>query len=387
MNKEWTSRARVETALAHVEPDRVPVDLSITLNTYLRLREFLGLPPEDNVKADRFFEVRPGPDLLEALGIDLTFVRLKGPRNWSPPPARDDGTQLDIWGVGRKLIKLPDGSYLNEVAYNPLGELEPVDIDLDAYPWPDPYDTGYVEGLGNEAKKLFEETNLALMGRFGGPILEIGAYLRGYEQWLIDLVLFPDFARDLLERVTDISIALDEAGIRETGQYLSVFKVSGEDLGMQDRTLFSPKLWKSIIYPVLKRRWKAAREALDKYAPHVKIMLHSDGAIRPFIPDIIEGYIDLLDPVQPICAGMELSGLKRDFGDRLAFHGGVDTQQLLPFGTPAEVEAEVIRCMKSLGPGGGLVLGPSHFFQPDVPPENIVAMYDAAHEHGSYPLP
>lgn len=387
MNKEWTSRARVETALAHVEPDRVPVDLSITLNTYLRLREFLGLPPEDNVKADRFFEVRPGRDLLKALGIDLTFVRLKSPRNWSPPPARDDGTQLDIWGVGRKLIMLPDGSYLNEVVYNPLGELEPVDIDLDAYPWPDPYDPGYVEGLGSEAKKLFEETDLALMGRFGGPILEIGAYLRGYEQWLIDLVLFPDFARDLLERVTDISIALDEAGIREAGKYLSVFKVSGEDLGMQDRTLFSPKLWKSIVYPVLKRRWKAAREALDKYAPHVKIMLHSDGAIRPFIPDIIEGYIDLLDPVQPICAGMELSGLKRDFGDRLAFHGGVDTQQLLPFGTPAEVEAEVIRCMKSLGPGGGLVLGPSHFFQPDVPPENIVAMYDAAHEYGSYPLP
>jgi uroporphyrinogen decarboxylase len=202
----------------------------------------------------------------------------------------------------------------------------------------------------------------------------------------MDLVVHPDFARDLLERVTDISIALDEAGIRAAGQYLSVFKVSGEDLGMQDRPLFSPPVWENIIYPVLKRRWQAAREALDRYAPHVKIMLHSDGAIRPFIPDFIDGCIDLLDPVQPICAGMELSGLKRDFGDQLAFHGTVDTQRLLPFGTPSEVEAEVIRCMDALGRGGGLVLGPSHFVQPDVPPENIAALYRAAHEHGKYPL-
>jgi uroporphyrinogen decarboxylase len=381
----WTSRQRVEVALNHEEPDRVPLDLAISLNAYVRLRDYLGLPVEERVDYDRFFEVRPALDLLEALGVDMTWVRLRSPKG-TARRSLPDGTELDAWGVGRRLIELPGGSYLNEVVYSPLEGLDPADIDLDAYPWPDPHAPGYTDGLEEEARRLYDETDLAIMGRFGGPIMEIGAYLRGFEQWLIDLVRCPDFSRDLLNRIADIQIALDEAGIIAAGKYLSVFKVSGEDLGMQDRPLFSPRVWKNVIYPVLGRRWRAARALLDRYAPHVKIMLHSDGAFRPFIPDIIGAGVEVLDPIQSICAGMELAGLKADFGSRLSFHGSVDTQTVLPFGSPEDVAREVRRCIADLGRGGGLILASSHFIQPDVPPENIVALYETAREAGRYPL-
>ncbi len=384
-NNIWTSRKRVEVALDHQEPDRVPLDLSITQNAYLNLREHLGLPPEENIYADRFFEVRPSLDVLEALGVDMTFVRLRGSKKWTPPPPLDDGSILDAWGIGRKLIELPNGSHLNEVSYCPLADKEPSEINLDDYPWPDPSDPGFTEGLEEEARQLYEKTDLALMGRFGGPVMELGTYLRGFEQWLMDLILYPDFTIDMLNRIADIQITLDEAGIKAAGKYLSVFKLSGEDLGTQTSTLFSMSVWKEIIYPILKRRWQAARTALDKYdAPHVKLMLHSDGAFRPFIPDIIAGGVDVLDPIQSVCPGMELEGLKKDFSDTLSFHGSVDTQYYLPRGSVQEVGEETKRCIDALGKSGGLILGPSHFIQPDVPPENVVAMYRIARDYGQY---
>jgi uroporphyrinogen decarboxylase len=382
MAKRWTSRKRVEAALNHEISDRVPLDLNITLNAYIALRDHLGLPPEKEVIADRFFEVRPSFDLLDALGVDITYVKLRGSRSWSPPPPQPDGTILDAWGVGRKLIELPDGSFLNEVVHCPLEGLDPDEIALDDYPWPDPSDPGFTAGLEEEAKRLYQETDYALMGRFGGPIMEIGTYLRGFEGWLMDLILHPEFARDLLNRIADIQIILDEAGIKAAGKYLSIFKVSGEDLGTQTNTLFSYQVWEDIIYPILARRWKSAREALDTYdASHVKLMLHSDGAFRPFIPDIIKAGVDILDPIQKVCPGMDLEGLKRDFGDQLVFHGSVDTQYYLPRGSVDEVRQETKYCIDTLGKGGGLILGPSHFIQPDVPPENIEAMYATARNH------
>ena len=383
---QWTSRKRIEAALRHETPDRVPLDFAITLKAYLGLRECLGLPFEHNVQADRFFEVRPALDVISALGVDMTFVRLSKPRHVAPRAPLPDGTQLDEWGVGRKRVDLPGGASLFEVTYSPWKHLHPDEIDLDAYAWPDPYDPGFTDGLAVEAQRLYQETDLALMGRFGGPILEIAAYLRGFEQWLMDLVQHPEFSLRLLHRIADIQIALDEAGIREAGETLSVFKVSGEDLGMQDRPLFSMKVWKEVLYPVLDRRWRAARAALDRYAPRAKIMLHSDGAIRPFLPDIVASGVALIDPVQGMCKGMELEALKRDFGDRLAFHGGVDTQFTLPFKTAAEVCAETRRVIRALGPRGGLIAGPSHFIQADVPAENIVALCQTVVNEGRYPL-
>ena len=188
MAAPWTARKRVETALDHREPDRVPVDFCITLEAYKNLREHLQLSKEPKIQHDRFFEVRPSLDLLKALDVDMTFVRLQKPSNWKAPPPLADGSELDEWGVGRKLVELANGAQLFEVTFSPWEDLNPEDIDLDSYSWPDPHAPGRTDGLEKDAQELWG-TGLALMGRFGGPILDIGAYLRGFQQWLMDLVL------------------------------------------------------------------------------------------------------------------------------------------------------------------------------------------------------
>ena len=340
MEKVWTSRTRVEAALNHQEPDRVPMDITIRKIPYERLRDYLGLPQEET-KGNRFGEVAPSLDVLKALGMDMTFIKLRKPVNWTAPPPTEDGIMFDEWGVGHKEVQVPGAGVLLEPVVSPFKDLEPDEIDLDAYPWPDPHDPGRVAGLAEDTRKFYEETDLALMGRFGGTIMEQAAFLRGYEKWMMDLVLYPDFAKDLMNRIADIQIILDEAGIRAAGKYLSIFKLSGEDLGSQERPLFSKKVWQKVLRPILKRRWQAARAALDKYAAaHVKLLLHSDGAIRTFLPDLIEDGVDGIDPVQVQCTGMEAIALKQDFGDKLFFHGAIDTQQILPFGAPEDVRAE-----------------------------------------------
>jgi uroporphyrinogen decarboxylase len=380
-----TSRARVETALRHEEPDRVPLGMSLTIDAYTRLRAHLGLEIDPNPQIDRFAEVRPRLDLIDRLGIDLTYVRLKGISYEAPQP-RTPGNYVDEWGLEQGRVELPGGSHLTEVMYSPLADQPVQEIDLDQYPWPDPDDPRRTAGLEEEVRRLFEQTDLALMGRFGGPILETAFGLRGYQQWMMDLVDEPEFAVALLERVADVMIRLDAAGIRAAGRYLSVLRVSGEDLGMQNRPLFSPPVWRDIIRPVLSRRWRAAKAALREVAPSAKLLLHSDGSFRPFIPDLIEDGIEALDPMQVHLPGMDAIGLKRDFGAALTFHGGIDTQAVLPFQTPSQVARETERCIAALGSGGGLILGPVHNVQPDVPPENIVAMVETMHRRGRYPV-
>jgi uroporphyrinogen decarboxylase len=145
-------------------------------------------------------------------------------------------------------------------------------------------------------------------------------------------------------------------------------------------------MFRELILPRLRRRWRAAREYLDQVNPSCQMMFHSCGGIRPFIGDLIGIGLQVLDPVQPRATGMDSAELKREFGDRLTFHGGVDEQHVLPFGSEADVVAEVKRCLRDFAPGGGYILAPSHYVQADTPPANIVAMCHAAREFGRYPI-
>jgi uroporphyrinogen decarboxylase len=145
-------------------------------------------------------------------------------------------------------------------------------------------------------------------------------------------------------------------------------------------------MFRTLLLPRLMRRWGAVRDYLDRVNPACQIMLHSCGSVRRFIPDLIEAGIQILDPVQPKAANMDALELKREFGDRLTFHGGIDIQQVLPFGSKEEVAEEVLRCIQAFGPGGGYILSPSHNIQADTPPENIAAMCEAAVKYGVYPI-
>ena len=379
----WTSRQRVVAAIEHREPDRVPIDLNPVPDFYLRLKEHLGLEIAERINPGFMEEAIPHPRVLAALGVDLISVKLgraRGPRR--PTPSGD--LVVDSWGVGLKRVHQSCGGSYLEPVHHPLAEAG-LD-DLERYPWPDPSAPGRGEAAEAEAKQLHEETDLALVGRFGGPIVQTAIYLMGFQRWLECVASEPDFAAALLDRITDIAMALDRVGLQATAKYLQIFKVSGDDFGMQTGPLYSPETFRALILPRLRRRWRAARECLDRVNPAVQMMFHSCGGIRPFIDDLIGIGLQILDPVQPRAAGMDSAELKRQFGDRITFHGGVDEQHVLPFGSEEDVEAEVRLRLSAFGPGGGYILAPSHYVQADTPPANIVALCRAARRFGRYPI-
>ncbi len=379
---KWTSRERVIAAINHTEADRVPIHITPLYDFYLELKKYLGLEIEEEIKSGITMEVIPHPQVIAELGADITSVKLGAPQKTNSQTRSDDCIK-DEWGVLYRKVRQPRGSYY-EVAHSPLAEAGI--SDLQKYPWPAADLPGRGEAAEAAAKYLYENTDLAIMGRFGGPIVEMGVYLLGFEHWMTRAASEPEFTAAFLDKTAEAQMAFDCVGIQATAKYLNILKVSGEDLGMQTGTLYSPKMFHDLILPHLRRRWQAARKLLNELNPRVKIMLHSCGSVRKFIPDLIEGGIQILDPAQPRASGMDSFELKREFGDKLVFHGGIDIQQVLPFGTQEEVEEEVRTRIHAFAPGGGYILAPAHNVQADTPPANIVAMCQAAQKYGQYPL-
>jgi len=383
MNKlSLTSRERVLRTLNHQEPDRVPFNLNLTADIYHRLRDHLGLPVEPDKKTDMGTVVSSSLDLIEAMQVDICYIKLGAPTNWRADQ-RDDDVILDEWGIGYRKVKRLGGYYFEMVSH-PLANATLNDID--DYPWPDPYDPGRTVGLRKQVEFIRRETDKAIMAKFTTPIWEQAWYLRGLEQWMMDLVLNPEIACAILDNVCMIAIGLADTGLEEVGDQVDILRLSGDDLGTQMKPMISQKMYDKFVMPRFKRLWCFAKEKLSQKNRGGKLMLHSCGNVRSFISSWIELGLDVLDPIQPRARGMEPEALKRDFGRQLVFHGGIDIQHTLPFGTPEEVAAEVRRYIKILGPGGGYIVAPAHNIQNDVPPANLVAMRDVVISDGIYPI-
>jgi len=369
-----TPRERVRAALHFRPVDHAPIDLNLTAAAYEKLRSFLGVCRDDRPKPSAAMEVLPHPEMLDALGVDCISVKLGGrPQMQGALPE----TMRDAWGVEYRLVRQEQGEYY-EAATCPLEGATAAD--LDRYPWPDGQPPEeQVEALVAEVDHLHSATDFALVGRFGAPILEVASLLLGMEEWFVRVMTDPGFTRRLLDRIEAISTSYNLAGIRAAGTKLSIAKVSGDDLGTQRSLLYPPDTIRELLLPVLKRRWDAVHEELRRVGSDAKVMLHSCGAVRPLIPDLIEAGIEVLDPVQPLAAGMSPAELHAEFGGRMVFHGGIDLQELLPHGTPEQVRQTTRDVIAEFdGLHGGYIAAPSHTVQADTPPENIVAMARAA---------
>ena len=379
-----TSRDRIQNAVNFLPPDRPPVNIDMSLFAYRALLEHLNRPLDNITWPNTAMEVLPDPEVLSEIGIDVISVKPNTPR-YMRSGILDElpETLTDGWGITRRLTPQANGAYY-EIVDHPLAGAEL--RDLDRYSWPicDPSDTN--EDLRRRAANLHDTTDLALMGRFGGPVIEIAFALLGMEEWYVRLVNDRIFIQDLLDRIADICAAMDLQGINSCGEYLQIMKVSGEDLGMQSGLLYAPRMIRDILLPPLERRWRMVRRRLAEVNPKAKIMLHSCGAIGEIIPDLINSGIDILDPVQPNAAGMDPLILKPAFGNRIVFHGGIDIQRLLPFGTPEEVKRTTAKILEGFrAEEGGFIAAPSHCVQPDVPPQNLLAMIEAAKNHRQCP--
>jgi len=378
---EMTSRERVVTTLSRREPDRVPFDCSFTYEGYLRLKEYLGLKTEV-ISSSPWLAIGNPLELISELNIDLCYIGL-GKSKDTPVFRYGMETYTDEWGATFRKLENPNG--LSYEIIDPVLRNATID-DLEDYPWPDPYNPELAEGVEEKARYLYENSDLALIGKFSNSIFEQAFYLRGFEQMLIDISLDPEFATALMGKLVDIALARLEVGLKACGKYIQCVRFAGDDMGQQNGPLMSPKMFRRVIKPQFSRYYTAARTMIDQYNPEIKIIAHTDGDVYPLIPDYIEMGLDVLNPVQPYVAEMEQEKLKAEFGDRLSFHAAIDIQRVMPFGTPEEVKAEALKTIQALGPGGGYILAPTHYLQGDVPPQNVIALRDAVLEFGCYPL-
>jgi uroporphyrinogen decarboxylase len=376
-------RERVALALEHREPDRVPIDLGGSVSSmhslsYERLVKRLGLKPEVKI-ADKIQQLAILDEaVLKTLEVDFRHFSLKkgffigGEDRFDDPSGRP--YFIDDWG-----IKWGKSPYYYDMIYHPLQNLGT--DDLDDYAWPDPRDPTRYEGLGEEVKNVYQTTDYALVADaiFGG-IFECAWWLRGFEKFAVDMYKRADFAEALLDKVLELYIGFYSRYMDEVGDYVQMVEL-GDDVGAQTGPMISPVLLRKYVKP----RWKKLYDLIHSKTK-AKIFHHSCGSIYPFIGDLIDVGVDVLNPIQPLAANMDIGNIKKEFGDKLTLHGGVDIQRVLPLGTPNDVVAEVKRVIRLAAQNGGYILAGAHNIQPDTPVENIQSMFEAGRKFGAYPL-
>ncbi len=375
-----TSRERVLCALNHEEPDRVPIFIGASGATtmlaaaYDRLKAHLHISSQTKVFWRALQYSLLDEEVMRRFGSDGRMLTA-GPAPTVNERELPGDAFVDGWGI--PWSRAPGGHYY-EISKPPLGQAA-ID-DIARHPWPDLANPVRFAGMAARAREI-QDSGYAVVALSGVSPFEYCGMLRGIENWMMDLAGDPDFARALMRKVTDLQLAAVEGLLKEAGDCIDVL-VMGDDLAGQDTLLISPGMYRGLIKPFHAEIMSAIRRKTK-----AKIFYHTDGNIYPLIGDLIELGVELLNPVQVSAGDMgDTARLKREFGRRLSFCGGIDTQAVLPRGTPAEVRAEVRRRIADLGPGGGYICSAVHCIQPDVPPENVIALFEEALAAGKYPL-
>lgn len=372
------SRERVITALDHREPDRVPLDLGgttftgIQVDAYEALKRRLGIATPTTIVNRRAQLVAVEEAIKTRFRVDVDGIGLNPP---APGPAAvpSRGEAVDEWGA-RWLVGVR-GEHV--AADPPLGKAQSV-AEVEAHPWPDPTDPARYAGLREKALALRTGSRRAVALSLGCQIASLARNIRGYEQWCMDFILQPAIAGAVMRRLLDFHLALAERALAAVGDLVDVVTVS-DDLATQEGPMISPAAYRKFIKPLQQELFGFIRARTG-----AKLFYHCCGAASFFVEDLLEAGMDILNPVQVSAKNMAPEELKRRWGSRVTFWGGVDTQQLLPYGTPAEVADGVKRLIDVMAPGGGFVLGTVHNIRPEVPPENLEALFDTAWEYGRY---
>ena len=399
-----TSRERVLTACRHRQPDQVPMDFSghpssgIAAIAYARLRDYLGLPKKTIRVYDPIQQLAiVDEDVLEKFGIDVLDLGRgfaldeTSWADWILPdgtpckmpawalPEKADGRWVFRSKSGRVIAHMPEGALYFEQTYFPFtDEKGPTTIReaLGESMWNviggPPGPRVNQEQLREGAKRLRQKTDKAILGGFGGNLLETGQFLYRNDNFFMLLAGEPAKAHKFLDDLVEIHLANLEKYLGAVGDSIDIIKF-GDDLGMQSGPQVSPRMYREFFKPRHKLMWTRAKQLAN-----VVVMLHCCGGVRELLPDLIDAGLDAINPVQISCSGMDAAELKAEFGKEMVFWGGgCDTQTLLPNATPEEVRRHVKEQVRILSPGGGFVFQQVHNILAYVPPRNVVAMFGA----------
>jgi hypothetical protein len=421
------SRERVEKALNHQETDRIPLDLGgcgvtgMHVTTVYKLRQALGLDsPGTPVKVIEPYQLLGAiePDLIDALGVDVVELTGRGTmfgfektgwKEWTTfdgtPVLVPGGFNIEPEPDGRILLypegdksapasgQMPKGGhYFDSIIRQDFFDADNLDIEDNTEEFGLTSDED-LEFYAVEAGRLYDNTNKAIFASFPGlgfgdiaqvpaPWLKYPRGIREIQEWYISLATRPEFIREIFERQCEIALVNLKKIYTAVGDRITVILVSATDFGSQTGPFISPDVYRDLFKPYNKtlNDWIHDNTAW-------KTFIHSCGSVKAFIPDFIDAGFDILNPVQVAAVDMDPRQLKSEFGEEIAFWGGgVDTQNTLPFGSANEVRAEVMERIAIFAPGGGFIFNTIHNVQPQVPVENVLAMYKTVHEYGNYPL-
>lgn len=403
LTQTMTPRQRIVAAIAHQEPDVLPIDFGgmrstgINAIAYRNLKAHLGIEGGAIRVYDIFQQLaEPEEAVLRRMGGDVVQLHRLAPAfgitidAWKEGPLADGSPALvpaglnpEILPNGHRLIRdgetviasMPAGNHYYNPAFHPFAHCE-TEADVDRVPLPEITDRELAFLTAN-AKKLYEETDYAILGAFGGNILEAGQMDFGYGQFMFLLAANPGLVRHYFERITAAYLRDLEKYLGAVGQYIQIIQV-GDDLGTQQGLQMSLAMYRELIKPYHARIYRFVRE---RY-PNVAVFLHSCGAIRELIPDLIDAGVQILNPVQISAAGMNPADLKREFGRELTFWGGgANMQYTVPTGSLDQIRREVRELIEIFAPGGGFVFNQVHNIQAHVAPEKVLAIYDTALEY------
>ena len=380
-----TSRERVQAVLERKIPDRVPIIVGVSNATGIKMTPYRGVKKSADISAPDEY-IYDWPELGTAKIDEETMQRLhsdvRGVLDREPAEIYEHNKKrsphtpcMDSWGSGQKEI----GEGIWYPGIHPLAEATAIDA-IEKYPWPDMDDPSRVAHVKATSRKLAEENQYAIMGT---PWLlfpfERAFAMQGMDKFLLNMAMYPDFSKALLRKITDLCKTLMGHFLDEAGENLDIIKI-GDDLGTQEKLMISPRMYREILKP-----FHAEFIEFIKARTNAKVFFHTDGDVFDLIEDFIEMGVDVLNPIQTSAGKMaNLRELKDRYGKNIVFCGAVDTQHILPYGTPQEVRDEVKRVISILGQGGGYMVASVHTIMHEVPPENVLAMVDAVEEFGKY---
>ena len=399
-----TSRERVLTTLQHKEPDKVPVDFGGMRSTglmaiaYNRLKRYLGMKGGETRVYDPTQQLaEPEKEILGMFEVDVVDLNnsfgMRGEKwkDWTLPDGSVGKMPVDsypVWENDEWVLKngersrahMPTGCLYFENC-NPVLEHVDTTTQMRKTDWKKYFTDEQLTEFEEKARFLYKNTEYAIMGGFGGNILECGQEVRGWENFMLDLVGNRSFAEDLMNELVEMHLTNLKGFLQAVGDYIQIIQM-GDDMGTQEASQISLEMYRELVKPRHRKIYQYVKEHSRLY-----VFLHSCGSIYNLIPDLIEIGVDILNPVQTSAGGMDPARLKREFGSKVTFWGGgCDTQYMLPRARPEEIDKHVRERIGIFAPGGGFVFTQVHNIQADIPPENILAMFNAVKNYRNYPI-